>query len=278
MLGQARKLFEQGEEDDKESVITEILPTTTQWREALSPFLASVPNPSLAVTNSLSCAITLIGRPPMSDHHPGHAIARDTDGYSSALRILHYVTKLMQDIGFISHCTEDIKVSLVKNITLLVQIATDHIALPTSKGLWDASSLDSDADVVSLLAEAQDLIAIWMQQRPRFVTLLQEQLLEMSTGQSVVSYYNARAYSAITAELKELHGNALDNGETTALKKVSRSLSAELFFQTSALLSSASESIQLTKLTNEFLASLTGHDLRKEDDGKCRILGKITPI
>ena len=265
LLGQARKVFEHAKEKDKEAVIAEILPNSTQWRESLSPLLETMPSASLAITNQLSCAIKLIRNPSIPSLSTVQRIARDVDGFSSAFRVLSYVIGLLNVIEVFSYCTEEGKVLMCQNILVILQLAGDQIAKPTSNGLWDVTMVDSDSGILGLIADAQSLMASWMRDREQFVITAQQQLLEMCQGRSVLSYYSARAYTTLTTELKELHGNALEE-IGTALMGISRSPGVDDLFKNAALLASASESNQLSKLTNELLASLTDHNLKDQSE------------
>lgn len=264
LVRQARTLFEQAEENGKAAIATEILPKHPQWGEALSPFLASLPNPSLAVTNALSCAVSLIESPPISAHETELAISRDAEGFSSAFRMLSYLTKLIGAIDIFPYCREEDKASLCEHLALSIQLAGDQLAVLSPNGLWDASLLDTENEIVSLVTEAQNLVAKWIHDRPTFIISAQQRLLHKCNGHSISSYYSARTYSTMTAEIRELHGDVPDEHETAMLRKSSKSLGAESYFQSVALLSSAPESKQMTRLANELLATLTGHDLQKD--------------
>lgn len=262
LLRQARTQFEQADDVEKVAVAKEILPNPTQWQEAILPFLVSVPSPSLAITNPLSCAILLIESPPTSDSQ--QAISRDAEGCSSAWRMFSYVTKLINATAVLSYCNKEDKVSICEKLAMTLQLAGDQIAVSSPSGLWDASISDTESDVVDLVTEAQNLVAKWMREGPDFVKAAQRRLLEMCSGCSVASYYGARTYSAMTVEIIELHGNTSDDGETAMLQQLSKSLGAESFFTASALLTAASDSEQMTRLANELSATLTGHDFQKD--------------
>ena len=265
LLEQAQKLFDHAKENDKGAVIAEILPDSTQWRESLYPVLETIPCISLAITNQLSCAIELIKTRSIPGLSTMRRVARDVDGFSSAFRVLSYVTGLLNAIEVLPYCAEEDKALICKNVALILQLAGDQIAKPTDNGLWDASMVDPDSEVLGIIANAQSLLALWMQDREHFVVTAQKQLLGMCQGRSVLAYYSARAYTTITTELKELHGN-LPDGIGTTLMGMSNSTGVDDLFQNAALLASASESIQLTKVTNEFIASLTGHDFRNQEE------------
>lgn len=271
LLGQAQKLFEQAEEHDKAAVTAGILPNWVHWREARSPLLDPVPSPSLAITSPLSCAVSLIKGPPTSTASTRPSVSRDAGGFSSTFRVLCYVTKLLNENGVISYCSQDEKITICENLLLILQVAGDQIAMPSKHGLWDASMVGLEDEVVNLITEAQHLVASWMQERLDFVIPVQQRLLDSCRGRSVLSYYSARAYLTMTAELKELHGNTPDDVEMALMQSLPKSVGADYIFRDIALLASASESKHLTRLANEFLSSLTGHGFVNQDEnGKNR--------
>ena len=185
--------------------------------------------------------------------------------------MLSYVTKLINETAVLSCCNKEDKISICEKLVLTLQLAGDQLAIPSSHGLWDASISDTESDVIDLVTEAQNLVAMWMREGLDFVNDVQKRLLEMCNGYSVASYYGARTYFALTAEIIELHGNTSDDGETGRLQQLSKSLGAESFFTASALLTAASDSEPMTRLTNELSAALTGHAFQKDVNGcKCR--------
>ncbi|KAL8795676.1 MAG: hypothetical protein Q9195_001914 [Heterodermia aff. obscurata] len=270
LLRQARIQFEQADDIEKAAVAREILPSPTQWQEAILPFLTSVPNPSLAITNPLSCAISLIESPSISGSQ--QSFSRDAEGYSSAWRMLSYVTKLISATAVLSYCNKEDKILICEKLALTLQLAGDQLAVSSSSGLWDASISDTESDVVDLVAQAQNLLAKWMREGLDFVNTVQKRLLEMCNGCSVTSYYGARTYSAMTSEIVELHGNTSDSGETARLQQLSKSLVAESFFTASALLTAMSDSEQMTKFVNDLSASLTDLDFQKNVNDSLRPL------
>ena len=265
MLRQARTHFEQADDNEKAAAAREILPSPKQWQEAIRPFLVSVPNPSLAITNPLSCATSLIENPSISGSQ--QLFSRDADGCSSAWRTLSYVTKLINATAVLSYCNKEEKISICENLALTLQLAGDQVAIPSSIGLWDASISDTESDVVNIVTEAQNLVAKWMREGLDFVNAAQKRLLEMSNGCSVASYYGARTYSAMTAEIIELHGNTSNDSETARLQQLSKSLGTDSFFTASALLTAASDSEHISRFANELSAGLTGHDFQNDVNG-----------
>lgn len=269
LLRQARTLFEQAEDSEKVIVATAVLPSETHWREALSPFLIFAPNPSLAITNPFGCAISIIESPQISPYEVVQTVSRDAEGFSAALRMLFYVTKLLNGTNVLPCCKEDDKSSICEKLVLILQLAGDQLAVPSPNGLWDTSLPNGDTEVANLLAETQNLIAEWMHERLEFVNIALQRLLEMCEGRSVKSYYSARAYSAMSVEMRELYGNVPNETESAILQRPSKSLGVGSLFQISALLTAASDAKRVTRLAGEFLATLTGLDLQADsEEGK----------
>ena len=181
--------------------------------------------------------------------------------------MLSYVTKLINATPVFSYCSEEDKISICEKLALTLQLAGDQLSISSSSGLWDASIADTESDAVDLVTEAQNLVAKWMREGLDFVNFVQKRLLEMCNGCSVASYYGARTYSAMTAEIMEFHGNIGDDGETARLRQLSKSLGAKSFFTAAALLTATSDSEHMTRLANELSATLTGHDFQKDVNG-----------
>lgn len=192
------------------------------------------------------------------------SVPRDAAGFSAALRILSYVTKLLNETNILLCCKEEDKSSICEKLTLTLQLAGDQLAVPSPNGLWDISLPNADIEVANIVTETQNLVAEWMHERPEFVNSAQQRLLEMCEGRSVTSYYNARAFSAMSVEMRELHGNVPNETETTILQRPSKSLGVGSLFQISALLTAASDVKRVTRLASEFLATLTGLDLQAD--------------
>ena len=248
-----------------------LLPSNSQWVEALTPLLQKAPNASLAIMNPLStAAMASFGRlhNPMSE--AGAEVPRDSDGFSSALRLAWYTTHLIKQTDVFSRSAEAGKVIVFTNMALVLQLAADCLSIPYKNGLWDTFREVSETQVVDLTADAQELLASWLQEKQNFVTVAQHNLLEACQYSTIESYYNARAYSAITAELAELHGYVSSHDSQDIVQEVRKSKQSESFLRGMAILSSAAESSQLTRFANELLADLSGHDFKKHEIGKHR--------
>jgi len=260
-VSQAQRVFEQASQDNKSDAATKLLPDLARWNTAIEPFFWGSPNLSLAITNSLSGALSLIT--PISSASISQRITTDGDGYSSAFRMFRYTTKLIESTKAFEYITSSHKAVLVKSLALLLQIAGDNLSVPESIPLWKFEDPDQEAEVVDFVAETQALLASWFALEPSpsdFVHVAQIQLLEQANGQSTKSYYSARAYAAITAEKTEIHGHRGGESDADRLKTMRKSTD---IFASAAYLASAPGSKELQRLCNELIADLTGLNFQK---------------
>lgn len=194
--------------------------------------------------------------------------SRDAHGFSAALRLAWYTVRLFKMTDILLHATDEEKQTSCRSIALVLHLAADDLSIPGGNSLWDAATPEVEAQIVDLIAEAQGLFASWLQAREDFIPRVQEDLLQGCHGSSTSSYYSARAYSAITSELKELHGESASSDDQDLVQDIRKSKSKgyETLFREIAVLASASESNPLTRLANELVADLTGHDFQKSSE------------
>lgn len=149
-------------------------------------------------------------------------------------------------------------------MALFLQVASDNLSVPGSMPLWESADLDTESEIVEFVAEAQALLGDWLHNKDSSmsgsISEVQKQLLDGSRGLVASSYYNGRAYSALTAEITELHGPSVHSNDADLIKEFRKSNDA---FVAAAYLTSASESEELFRLGNYLLTDLTGHDFRR---------------
>lgn len=175
-----------------------------------------------------------------------------------------YVTKLARAMNVLLSASEDLQIVSLKNMALFLQLAGDNLSVLGSIPLWDSSDSELEPDILDFIAEAQGLLASWLQKSPlpeQFL-LVSQQLLHNSLGLSSASYYNGRAYSAINAEVAEFHGYGLDDEKAKQLKGIRKSANT---FADLALLTT-SESKQTLRFCNELVADLTGQSFNRAKD------------
>ena len=254
LVDQAQKLIKQASPIDLPAVADDLLPSTTQWGDVLAPFITRSPNKSLAITNPIGGALFLLLRSPESSKQE---ISWDADGYSAAFRMARYATKLILSTDCFSHASKESKVAACKAMATFLQLAGDDLSVKGSPPLWELIDPDLESEVVDFVAEAQALLASWL--TLDFVTDVQKQLLCDTSGRSTISYYGARAYSALTIEIAELQGAQVTHHQDVGqLKQLQQSPDV---FTSAALLTSLSDSKEALKLCNGLLADLTGQRL-----------------
>lgn len=261
VVSRAQNLYEQTSQEEMPDLAAGLLPDLAQWTAVMKPFVTRVPNPSLAITNPFGGALSFI--PHASQTSVEEPVPRDSDGYSSAFRVVLYTLKLIETTKIFDYATSEHRGLICKNIALLLQLAGDNLSISGSMPLWDSLDPDLEADIVDLVAKMQRLLASWLQaDSPSldFLPAVQTQLLENANGLTATSYYSARAYSAMTIELRELHGHVVHDNDTEILRKMRKSVDV---FAAAAYLTSVKESKELQRLGNELLADLTGLDLQK---------------
>lgn len=244
------------------TMVPELLPNGSQWNAALLPFILRVPDPSLAITNAFGGLLSMIS--PSSSDPVRENISRDGVGNSTALRMARYTTLIIKETDILDCVTYEGKTTICKYMSLFLQFASDNLSVPGSMPLWEPADLDTESEIVDFVAEAQALLGDWLHNRDSSMSgsipEVQKQLLDDSRGLVASSYYSGRAYSAVTAEIAELHGPSVHLNDTDMIKEFRRSNDA---FVAAAYLTSASESEELFRLGNYLLTDLTGHDFRK---------------
>lgn len=191
-------------------------------------------------------------------------ISRDGDGNSAAFRMAQYTTQTIKGTGVFDSATHEQKITVCKYMALFLQLSSDNLSVPGSMPLWDSIDLDRESEIVNFVAEAQSLLGGWCRRRDSptsgSISEVQKQLLDDSCGLTASSYYSGRAYSALAAEIAELHGPSAHSNDADLIKGFRRSDDA---FVAGAYLTSASESEELFRLCNYLVTDLTGHDFHK---------------
>ena len=197
-------------------------------------------------------------------------IGRDVNGYPSALRMGLYTVELINSTDVFDHAAAEERAIIFQYLGLITQIAGDNLSVSGSNDLWSRLSPDVEVEMTEFVASAQRLLASWLQPSHQseqdFALMAQELLLESCRGSSVTSYYNARAYSVLAAEMIELHAHIPSRDEANQLRAMRKTM--DVFYAT-AFLSKASEPQALLRLRNELVADLTGQDLHQNvQEGK----------
>lgn len=272
MNAQAQKILEQCSQDDKPAIIAELMPSPEQWARAFAPFISKSPNPSLAVTTSFGGAVELVAEHSSSISQ----IIYDSSGHSLALRMTGFVANFASNHEVFASISESQRITLCISLALLSELASDNISVQGSMPLWDSLVIESDIEVVDLVATVQLLLGKWLHESPRsdLTKNVRQQLFENSAGRSTMSYYHGRSYSSMTSEIYEKHGQ-IPNDNKDRLKAI---LKSEDHISAVAILSAAPESPEILRLCNELLAVLTGHNFEDEGSNGLRYLIYLNSI
>ena len=258
-------MLAQTPEGDRSAVVAEILPSQDQWARAFAAFLSKSPNPSLALTTAFGGAVGLI----VEGHQSDAAIQYDDYGQSLAYRLFRYMIDLFDSGNMLDLVFDKQRTDLIVNLALFLQLAGDNVSVEGCMPLWDSSERFTDRDVIDFIAKAQSAFASWMYEAPtsEVTIMVQKRLLEASSGSSPSSYYHGRAYSSLTVELVEKHGQ-LQDPQNHALSNLAKVVD---IFPAIALLSSLPEGRHLTRFCNELLASLTGGNFEADSERSLRL-------
>ena len=216
----------------------------------------------------------LVDKLPGSRNTSEATITYDCDGYSPALRMAWYTTKLINATDIFSSVTTHDRSMICRHLALFVQVASDNLSIRGSFSLWEHESLDMENDVIDMIAEAQNLLASWFRipatPKESYVSIAIRLLLENSIGTSAASYYSGRASAALSAEYRDLHGGTTtseDEARLRTLPKTSEVISGAAF------LAGVADSEGLLRLCNQYIASLTGLPLYDiPQDSTCSVI------
>ncbi|KAL8775599.1 MAG: hypothetical protein Q9209_000095 [Squamulea sp. 1 TL-2023] len=257
----AHQTLQQCDEQRRPTLVADLLPDEARWQDALRPFFALRPNPSLAIMNPLSNAVLLGESGATSEGVPS-----DKDGHSAAFRLFWYSSALIQTSDIFEYTTIEHQACIAKNLAVVLQIASDHLSIQAPYQLWQIQDTQHEEEIIKVISQTQRLTASWLADNypGSFLRVNLSGLMEDSYGMSVRSYYSSRAYISTMTELNELHA-ATDFH--VGINELSSARSSGETFAAAAVISTIQIPATLTKTFNELLAQLTGDDLKKYPQG-----------
>ena len=199
----------------------------------------------------------------------GESVAQDAGGFSSAVRMSWYTTKLIKATCILDLVDPEQQIEIYKNLALVTQLASDDLSISGVGQLWQQDDAEVEAEIIDFVVEVQGLLAVWLRD-PRssssgLITKVLDRLLEASHGLTVLAYYSGRVYSTLATELTELLGSShisIDMERARDLRK------SPDIFTSAAILTASTESKGLFRLSNELLADLTDDEFyEKTDEG-----------
>ncbi|KAI9847349.1 MAG: hypothetical protein M1838_000933 [Thelocarpon superellum] len=279
LVDRAEKLY--AASADQSRAAADLLPSGEQWQAALAPFLATVPEPCLAITDILGGSLYL-ARGKSADSPLGSS--RDQDGYAAALRIGMYANKLIRSTSIFGKLGPEEQSSLCQDLLLTVQLASDTISLLGSNKLWvpSGASHDLEEEVLKFVSEAQTLITTWLQEQDGVIDNAQRQLQASSSGRSPRAFYHARAFAYLTEARTELQGSSKSDTDLWADQlKAARKQPEEIYRSTSLLIGNRglmSGTKTANRLCNEIVSDLTVLQYATDPDEAVRLLVLLNAI
>ena len=234
-------------------LMEQLLPNLDQWYTALQPFLNAKPNTALVMTNSLGGTLHLIDSLQESQNKDP-TVTYDLEGYSLPIRIILYITNIMKLRPMPESVGEDQKGPILEMLSVFAELATDGLSIPSSRGLWKAG-VEAESEMSDLLVDAQALFSANLQAHD----YLAQELWHRSEGMSVASYYSARAYSTLMAQLAESSPSTTDAEPQRALPSYLDD--DKLAFNAIASLTGAVDHKLALKLCNNYIDAIAEVDL-----------------
>ncbi|TGJ82616.1 hypothetical protein E0Z10_g6158 [Xylaria hypoxylon] len=237
-----------------------LLPNGETWRQQLSILLQETPSPSLALTNSLggSCFLAT-GQPRGANVNT----PRDARGCSIPGRMALYIAKLVSSGFSFDHTDFSVKVDLVINLSLTVELAADQLTMMGENGVWRSLfSHDTLSDLESIVAFTQKYIIGMAEcgqgwrdgsgtEQARLVHAIIGRLTEESRKLSPLGFYSARSMQNILQALTERHGFP-SSGEQWLTDTDCLKSSPSTILPAAAMLGGLGETLSTSKTINTF--------------------------
>ncbi|KAK7552526.1 RING zinc finger protein-like protein [Phyllosticta citricarpa] len=268
----------QGSDLSNPELVEGLLPSFAAWKAALEPFLSIPPHPTFAITNQLGGVVYLVGQKNVAPPK----VARDAAGFSPALRMAAYTVKLFNETDVFEVLPAERRAQIYEQLLLTILLANDNLSRATSNNIWSRYNPQTENDALEIISDAQRLMTIWLEKSSRdeasayyFVHSTLEFFRKSSEQVSPRGFYNALAYSDVTAEIISLQGwqsKKSPQMELTlnAVKKTDETLLVAAFLVGNSAPLAASGSA--SRLCNELVAQLTSHDLGENQQEALRQL------
>ena len=255
-MEQTAKIIQQTPTENLAPLVTQLLPNLDQWYNALGPFLATEPNPALAMTNSLGGTLYLIN-PSQSGQGDDQSVNYDLEGYALPTRIISFAMNILRLGPMLETMGEDIKSAVLEMLSIFAELVTDSLSVASHPSLWNGE-LEIENEMTSLLADSQLVLSTNLKSLP----YIDQQLLHRAEGMSVISYYNARAYATLMAQSTEINPGAIGAEQQQAL--VSRLEGRKLTFNAVALMARGMDFKLALRLCNGYIDTIAEIDLDTE--------------
>jgi E3 ubiquitin-protein ligase listerin len=262
---------------NKSKITRKILPDTKRWFEALQPLLGLEPNPTLSMISSVGSVISLVQT---TSNRNILRPDRDINGYSIALRMALYTSKLVSGVEDLNTLDLGDQVEILWLLILTQLLASDQIGLEEDNKLWsslthpDAESQIQDFVVSSYtqsVATANNA-STWRSISPEghqnVAQKLVAKLIEASRGSSLLAFYAAHALSNLISTLVETHGWKSSGGDEWLSSQDILKTSTSSAFTSVGVLFGLQEVLGSSKLvnnlSNRLVSDITGASPKQE--------------
>jgi hypothetical protein len=174
------------------------------------------PKSSLAITDHLAGCLHLVERAGSSDSSLIINLPRDSNGYSIAIRIASYTTKLLKANDIFPLLNQAKQTAVFKGIVLVRQFANDNLGLAGANHLWTQYSSDVEDDILEFISDAHAIIVKILRAGLGGLSLQPNAqdgfwMPAALKTTSARSFYMARASSLVYSELVEVLGFPLSD-------------------------------------------------------------------
>ena len=261
---------------DGTTSISDLFPDQDNWHKTLCPILLQCGRDlSLSLTNILGGTVALAS--PEDGSSSSTPIERDLDGYSAALRMAIYSSKLVAQENILKNLPIDVRIDIIYLMCLTVEVANDQLGLRRDDLLWfSLDEPDIEGDIQDFIATSQRALAKilgesgdWMDgAQSDMGHALVSHLLEESNGNSTTAFYAGRVLANVLSSLVESHGWHTVNGEQWLTSTDALKSSTTNGFTAVAILAGLKESLGSSKivnnLCNRLVSDVTGLSLTSE--------------
>lgn len=253
--------------------VLDLFPDKDNWHEALRPILLTCGSDlSLSLTNILGGTIALAS--PEGGSSSSTPIERDLDGYSAALRMAIYSSKLVAQGNILKNLPIDVQIDIIYLMCLTVEVANDQVGLRRDDLLWfSLDEPDIEGDIQDFITTSQRALAKILVESDDWLDgdqsdighALVSRLLEESNGNSTTAFYAGRVLANVLSGLIESHGWHTVNGEQWLISTDAVKSSTTNGFTAVAILEGLKDSLGSSKivnnLCNRLVSDVTGLSL-----------------
>lgn len=264
----------QGTADNPDSnVPSAIFPTAAHWQKALTPFIQLQPSPSISLITPLQGCGFLVDR---YRRRSSGGLARDSEGFSIALRLIIFVTRLLENVSR-EQLTNDQLEALYLYYPQALQLANDKLSIETANALWIDSTEEAIQEITDTVAKGQKFFHSWLvnemsngaDDRPTIVSCWLSQEAEI-LGNSAQAFNLARTFTTIMTEAVDLRGSAKYMPAFDSVLRAVRS--SPDIMKSAAVLAVCRETLTGSalgkRLCNELVADATDIDFDDSSNGK----------